>query len=642
DGVFKVLTRTLPLTEDSHGLLLEGLKWINGVWKPLTLLTSPAFIIRNWIEDVFKMTMAGMDYRDTTMLPVVGKGVHSRITEAEKILAAYDIANGITRAGEPGFASARRFKKYLKTMFKDKNEALQFLKSKADDLGMTYEELLNRAKAHGLMEGLTESELYRGAHNFIDREFMNQARKSGAALTFGDRVRNFFTIMGDPFQYPLGIGYILRKMGKANTRWELRRRLALFADGLANGLRPEEAAQRVRDYLFDYSHHTQFDLMMKNFIPFWTFFKQNIPFWMKHIQESPVILHYLYNKEMYQHNRPKEEEFVIPEYLKDGIRVSVVEKESYDIAGNRKVSRRDYYLYSLGLGYEDLERITFNGPMGGLWKSFNRLIISSLNPLLKTAIEVSSGRNMMFDTRFREHAKAYPVIKLLASAPVMRQISGYREVVKPDGNVEYYVSPYFLSMLINSPAGRAYAMLGKLTEGAMKSSKEDYQPILYAIMNVMGLPRVSSFDYDSQLRRVLRDRFFDIARAAGVEVREYKGQLAVSRSDLEKLPIEGRALLSTVTGRPPQPTNKEILTMLQRYIEGAEYEMIEKKNILEDYVLNLRANGASEKHPYFIDQYTKLKNSYLEAKKRYMAASRQMARFIKYSKQKWQRYLPNE
>ncbi len=75
---------------------------------------------------------------------------------------------------------------------------------------------------------------------------------------------------------------------KVNTALENNARLALFADGLRNGLSAEDAAIRVKKYLFDYSDLTAVERhAIKPWIAFYTFMRNNVPLQVETLLKNP-------------------------------------------------------------------------------------------------------------------------------------------------------------------------------------------------------------------------------------------------------------------------------------------------------------------------------------------------------------------
>ncbi len=76
------------------------------------------------------------------------------------------------------------------------------------------------------------------------------------------------------------------------SRWlgdkiETNAKLAHFIDKLAKGYNPEEAAESVRKYLFDYADLTPTEQKIKKFIPFYTWTRKNIPLQLESLITQP-------------------------------------------------------------------------------------------------------------------------------------------------------------------------------------------------------------------------------------------------------------------------------------------------------------------------------------------------------------------
>jgi hypothetical protein len=83
-------------------------------------------------------------------------------------------------------------------------------------------------------------------------------------------------------------GALLKANRWLGTQVENNARLANFIDGLRKGLSPDQAALRVKKYLFDYNDLTPFERdFMKAALPFYTWTRKNVPLQFQAIMENP-------------------------------------------------------------------------------------------------------------------------------------------------------------------------------------------------------------------------------------------------------------------------------------------------------------------------------------------------------------------
>ncbi len=88
----------------------------------------------------------------------------------------------------------------------------------------------------------------------------------------------------NPFSQDFAITKGSRGIG---DKIETNAKLAHFIDKLAKGATPEQAAESVRKYLFDYSDLTKTEQKIKMFVPFYTWTRKNLPLQMQPLFEQP-------------------------------------------------------------------------------------------------------------------------------------------------------------------------------------------------------------------------------------------------------------------------------------------------------------------------------------------------------------------
>jgi len=87
---------------------------------------------------------------------------------------------------------------------------------------------------------------------------------------------------------PVSQEFLLTKGSRyVGDKIETNAKLTHFIDRLAKGDTPEQAAESVRKYLFDYSDLTQAEQKIKAFVPFYTWTRKNLPLQLQSLVTQP-------------------------------------------------------------------------------------------------------------------------------------------------------------------------------------------------------------------------------------------------------------------------------------------------------------------------------------------------------------------
>ncbi len=218
---------------------------------------------------------------------------------------------------------------------------------------------LAQAVEHGVMDGFVSNE-----------EILKRATQEGWKGTAAD----IYHMPGAIFQ---GV--------------EQRGRLGTFLDLLARNHGPEKAAQLTKDAYLDYSITGEANRTLRDMIPFAQWMAKTIPQQAKFLSRSPAAAVALGSVMGNSDEQP-----VYP-WMENKTRIPL----GLDEKGNPE------YAVGLGLPPETLSSIPdFSGSLSDLGSSLRHNIVASMQPILKTAESVITGRDPYFDTTFGSYGKS--------------------------------------------------------------------------------------------------------------------------------------------------------------------------------------------------------------------------------------------
>ncbi len=238
-------------------------------------------------------------------------------------------------------------------------------------------------------------------------------------------------------------------------------RVATYLAKRSQGYTPEAALAEVKLSHYDFANMSDFEKStMKRLIPFYNFARQNIPAVIKELAENPggKLGQTVKAVTAIKGDHPG----FIPSYVGEGVAAPV--------GGEENGTQR--YLTHLGLGFEDLGRLT--GPGGPL---------GLLNPLIKGPIEAATGRQLFTG---RDLSDLYSPIA---------QATG--QSVGPLENI-----------LSNSPAGRF--------ESTARTLADPRKSALDKILNTLTGARVSDVDKAQAERVAVRDYIANAMHGPGI------------------------------------------------------------------------------------------------------------------------------
>lgn len=295
-------------------------------------------------------------------------------------------------------------------------------------------------------------------------------------------------------------GKKMRQMGEGIEKTDRQR---TFLMALDSGATPLEAKQYVDRILFDYSDMSDFEkTFLKRAMPFYTFFRKNGEFQLKKFIESPNT-------------------------YKNIDRVMQNQKKATMTEDERRL-----------LNDGDRNNFIINNPLGEGKLSINNnvsltdmpKILSSLNPIIKTPLELSTNKNFAFDSPISNYDGDIKEAKTLEG--MIGKLLGQAEE-GVNGNT--YIDKRFQHLLTNLvPLIRTVD--NKFIDNTGKLASGELVPALANIMNFGG----QEFDTDYRTYQYLND---------------YKNQLSneVAKQKKKGVDIEGE-----------YERNKQLVDLLRR------------------------------------------------------------------------------
>lgn len=248
---------------DDVGPFLELFDAVQNTWKAWTLSIFPVYHSRNMIGNMWNSYLAGM--KDPTL-----------------------------------YAEALRL------------QMLDLQGFEGGGIKWTQAELENMLEVHGITnKGWMAAEIPRA----LEQELAPVLPRGLGELK--DPRAVFSLLLGDR-------NMMLRFGGRVGRAIENNARIALFLDGLKEGMSPFTAAERVKKYLFDYSDLTAFERnVLKRIFPFYSWTRFNIPLQVEHLLTRPgKFLNVLKTKEAIESEVPKPpDETLLPKWMKDQLPV---------------------------------------------------------------------------------------------------------------------------------------------------------------------------------------------------------------------------------------------------------------------------------------------------------------------------------
>ena len=251
--------------------------------------------------------------------------------------------------------------------------------------GYNADELLRELRINGIFETQLKNEFNKeGAKKFLEGKTDKLVKKKSPLYKMLNPLSREFK------------GYDLSM--KAGDLIETQAKLVNVLTHLDNGFTLSDAIEMTKETLFDYSDLTQFESStMKRLFPFYTFMRKNIPSQLDNLSNHSAKVNRiqgLYRKSI-EKNTSKKEQALRPEYL-DG-----------------QLALGDGRYLNIGNPIVDFaEQMTGKG------------MLSSVNPILKTPLELATNTNFFREADISKYDKLDEKTKfaLESMLPIVRQI----------------------------------------------------------------------------------------------------------------------------------------------------------------------------------------------------------------------------
>jgi len=260
------------------------------------------------------------------------------------------------------------------------------------------------------------------------------------------------------------------------------------------------AAQRTKQFLFDYGNLTNFEKQfMRRIIPFWTFTKKNLELQVKSLFRTPgrvaAQFHGLTNigDMISGGNLTKEEKKNLPDWLQDGITFLLEKRGStVDILG------------SLGTPTEQVFQA---------WQP--NAILGAISPILKVPAELATGYNFFYGKPLQDVTNA----AALRKAPtIIKNFVGYTKVTgtnkKTGEDFEWEVSlkPERMHLILNlPPTSRVFSALKQMQNQKISTQAKTLQFLIGMRPFEVDLQREAD-----RKERELRDKLQKMLQDAGI------------------------------------------------------------------------------------------------------------------------------
>lgn len=353
-GAADVIKNFDNVMEDDEGIkkFVKGFDKLQNLWKK-TALFSAGFHMRSLAGNTWNMYLSGMNPAEATAKQAATMGYLKEL-----------------RAVRTGRKNTDPFKDLDPLVKKATGSNPPKKKNVAkvpDKIVKQYDEFINQ----GLRNTGSGADLMDNAEDAMKEVRFRQKGTTGKAL------HEFAEIFKAD-----GIGGKVKQA--ANSAFDTSKRLGdeidevarftLFRNAMDKGMSAKQAAEKVREVLYDYTDLTQFERRYaKRAMPFYTFMRKNAEFQIKAFSKNPEKFSKL---NMVSQNAKDSSDLegrdtdVIPEYLREAF--------AMPLAGAGK-------MLNLALPASDMNRLTNPGKMA----------LDSLTPLAKVPLEMITGNRFL-------------------------------------------------------------------------------------------------------------------------------------------------------------------------------------------------------------------------------------------------------
>ena len=329
----------------------------------------------------------------------------------------------------------------------------------------------------------------------------------------GDAVVNYQKKLrknnGDPFSTFMDWLNPVKKGIKAGAFVENYNKLIMFTDGIKSGLSSEQSAERAFKFLFDYSSGTKFDSVMRDIVPFWTFFRKNMEFQARRFIEAPgqqvTLLRGLETLEravpraLGQREFTEEERQALPEFVKENLAIPIYLQDNIAT-----------YFTNIDLPIQELNEVfSSNNSMRSLEKFAGRtsplikLLAEPLadkdfffgGPLFNEIIEKETGRRRIPFNRRRDLPEFLDIFKGVES-----KVRGGERTTELD--------PIFQRLAAVAGGSRIISELGKSNRIKKAIESGSKERIIATLLDFLGGFKVREEDLQAAQTRQLTGRVF--------------------------------------------------------------------------------------------------------------------------------------
>lgn len=187
-------------------------------------------------------------------------------------------------------------------------------------------------------------------------------------------------------------GGLIKSGRKTNELIENHVRMATFIDGLEKGLTPLEAGRRTLKIHYNYGDVTDFESkVLAQVIPFYRWMRFNTPRMIELLMQDPRkvlgVTKAVQNAQTILSDNQFVDEMLIPKYVLDNYGVQVT-RNNNGIVG-----------YTILGSFLPLANLAGMDSPKALWDT----LISSLNPLIKTTVELALNKDVFFDSEIEKY-----------------------------------------------------------------------------------------------------------------------------------------------------------------------------------------------------------------------------------------------
>lgn len=273
-----------------------------------------------------------------------------------------------------------------------------------------------------------------------------------------------------------------RKVGRGI---ENEARLQLFMGHLRRGLSADDAADRVKKFIFDYNNISPFEReVLSRMIPFYRWTRKNIALQAENLIKRPGRL--ATQIKPFRETGPEAD--LLPDYLKGDLKIKVQ-------AGPGNAA----FVTGIDLPIGDLNRI-FTGD----WGETVRQNLSMISPLLKAPVEFALGTELFTGREFSGQLNTIGPVIEKAPKPI-REYLEFNKRIGQEGQTIYNMNPTKAYLLFKSYA------LSRFFTSVERLGKRDATVGAWAVDMLTGV-RLKEFDLTEAQERQIKNRISQLER----------------------------------------------------------------------------------------------------------------------------------